>query len=58
MIVGAVLDVMDASVVAYAFLLCRRFVGVKWMASPSWDDESEGGPAGDVVLALVLQLML
>ena len=33
MIVGLVLDVLDASVVSYAFLLGRPFVGGKWRVS-------------------------
>ncbi len=52
MIVGLVLDVLDASVVSYAFLLGRPFVGGKWRVSLA------GVMGENVILWVILSLSL
>ena len=58
LIVDAVLDVIDASVVANAFILRGPFVQGKWRVSLVGDDRREGDPAGDIVLELVLGVVV
>jgi hypothetical protein len=52
LIVGLVLDVLDASVVSYAFLLGRPFVGGKWRVSLA------GVMGENVILWVILSLSL